>query len=264
MRYSLLILLFACRSETKTIEVDETEDIVVDGDGDGYTLQEDCDDGNSTIFPGADEICDGIDNNCDGQVDEEATTTFYADSDGDGFGNPDIVTDACSVPDGFVNNGSDCDDSSADSYPSAEEICDGSDNDCDNEIDEDLDQIFYVDEDGDGFGDANQEVFGCIADMGLSTIAGDCDDTDPGVSPFANEVCDEVDNNCNGDIDEGVGITFYLDSDNDGYGDLNTTTEACTAPDGYVQNSLDCNDTDTLISPSADEYCDEEYSADEY
>ena len=62
------------------------EDFVIDADGDGYTTEDgDCDDADSSIHTGAIEICDGVDNNCDGQIDEEVTTVFYADGDGDGF-----------------------------------------------------------------------------------------------------------------------------------------------------------------------------------
>ena len=107
MRLFFILGLLACRAETKTTNEIEAEEVLVDADGDGYTMAEDCDDSRAEIYPGAEEICDGIDNNCDEQIDEGATTTFYADSDGDGFGNPDIITQACAVPDGCVNNGSD-------------------------------------------------------------------------------------------------------------------------------------------------------------
>ena len=62
----------------------ETETVVEDQDGDGY-LDDDCDDNNASVHPGMEEICDGVDNNCDGQIDEEVLMTFYVDSDGDGL-----------------------------------------------------------------------------------------------------------------------------------------------------------------------------------
>ena len=95
-----LLLLFAC-SDTKTnndLEIDVVEDL----DGDGFFSDEDCDDSDPNVHPNSDEICDGYDNNCNGLADEEVKITFYADSDGDGFGAETITTDACEVPNGFV------------------------------------------------------------------------------------------------------------------------------------------------------------------
>ena len=79
-----------------------------DVDGDGYGALVDCDDNNTTINPGAQEICDGIDNDCDGLVDEDdpslaGQNTYFADSDGDGYGNPAVTTQACSAPTGYVS-----------------------------------------------------------------------------------------------------------------------------------------------------------------
>ena len=163
-------------------------------DGDGFEASEDCDDSNDTVYPGADEQCDGIDSDCDGELDNGVTTVFYADSDGDGYGNPNITTEACAAPDGFVANGSDCDDAESSAYPGAEERCDGIDNDCNEEIDEGLDGQYYVDADGDGFGDSAQVVEGCQLQVGLSTVDGDCDDTDATITN-CNEACDGIDNN---------------------------------------------------------------------
>ncbi|MDG1480759.1 MAG: putative metal-binding motif-containing protein, partial [Myxococcota bacterium] len=130
----LAVVLLACRTGDKSDDaLLDTEGIVStpDADGDGYDADEDCDDENSVVNPSASEICDGVDNNCDGVVDEEVTTTFYADTDADGFGDADSTTEACEKPDGFVPIGSDCDDTNGEVYPSAPEQCDGVDNDCD-------------------------------------------------------------------------------------------------------------------------------------
>ena len=71
--------------------------ILVDNDGDGYFSDEDCNDLDPNIYPATIEICDGIDNNCDGTVDEDVLNMFYADSDGDGFGNPEIIVESCRI-----------------------------------------------------------------------------------------------------------------------------------------------------------------------
>lgn len=110
-----------------------------DLDGDGSVADVDCQDDNAAIHPHAIEVCDGIDNNCDGIVDVDATdqNTFYADVDGDGFGDPLAPIQACLVPKGAVSNASDCDPNHANVYPNAwEDPKDGKDNDCDGRIDE--------------------------------------------------------------------------------------------------------------------------------
>ena len=231
--------------------------ILTDADGDGFVLGEDCDDSDSDVFPDAVEICDGFDNNCDGQADEGVLITFYADSDNDGFGSPYITTLSCELPVGYATTGTDCDDTYTQTYPGATEICDDKDNDCDNSIDEDLEQEFYVDSDGDGFGDDNNVVDSCDLRIGLSSVGGDCNDTNSEISPIVDEICDDIDNNCNDQVDEGVTTTFYLDFDEDGFGDDNQTSVGCEQPQGYVTQDGDCLDNDTLIHPNAIEICDD-------
>ena len=116
-----------------------------------------------------------------------------------------------------------------------------------------MDLEFYLDADGDGFGDENEIVSGCAPELGVTTVAGDCNDQDPAISPVANELCNEIDDNCNGETDEGVQNTFYNDQDQDGFGDPATTSMACSTPEGYVDNQDDCNDIDSQIHPDADE-----------
>ena len=259
MRYLIFFLAIACDSNVKTtIVTDESDDIIVsDVDGDGYSEQDgDCDDQDGSIHPGVDETCDGLDNNCNGAIDEEVQSIFYADSDGDGFGNNSYTIEACSSPDGYVPNGNDCDDENANIYPSASEICDGLDNDCNELVDDGLGLEMYVDADFDGYGDENQPVEGCQEEPGLAPFAGDCDDFNPAINPAAAELCDEVDNNCDGNTDEGVQNTYYIDTDSDGFGDSNTLIEACTRPEGYSENATDCEDGDASIFPSAPELCD--------
>ena len=150
----LAVILGACEDTTSEKDIAEVNE---DRDGDGFVEDEDCNDNDASIFPGSAEICDGIDNNCDDNIDEDVTAEFYADSDGDGFGNPNISIEACSEPSGFVNNGSDCDDTENNSFPGGTEICDGKDNNCNGVVDTDAagEVLVYRDLDNDGFGDSS-------------------------------------------------------------------------------------------------------------
>ena len=113
--------------------VKDYDESSIDNDGDGYTEPEgDCDDSDASIYPGAAEVCDGIDNDCDGEIDEGVTNPYYEDADGDGYGLSTVgPVMTCSPPAGYVSNNLDCDDSDASKYPGAVEVCDGIDNDCD-------------------------------------------------------------------------------------------------------------------------------------
>jgi len=121
MWIGIVLFLGACRSERVNKEAPV---IILDNDGDGFASEEDCDDNNAAVNSGAIEICDGIDNNCDGEIDEGVTTTYYLDSDGDGFGDNESTTDACSTPDGYVITTNDCNDQNADIYPGSDTQCD--------------------------------------------------------------------------------------------------------------------------------------------
>jgi len=87
------------------------------------------------------EICNGIDDDCDGFVDEGVLTTYYRDADNDGYGEGDSPTDACSPPAGYVTDFTDCYDTNSNIYPGASEVCDGMDNNCDGQVDEDCQQL---------------------------------------------------------------------------------------------------------------------------
>jgi hypothetical protein len=234
-----------------------------DFDSDGYGPSVDCDDTDPDIFPGAAEICDGIDNDCDGTVDNGLNfVAYYADADDDGYG--DFATEimACSPPAGFVTNSFDCYDGDPNVYPGALEICDGLDNDCNGLFDEGLEILtYYEDADGDGFGNANSSVPTCLASPpeGFVTNFLDCDDHDPLRNPNTAETCDGIDNDCDGLIDNNLTInTFYTDADGDGYGENATAYDSCllAAPAGQTLLGGDCDDSDPNIHPGAAEICD--------
>jgi len=222
----------------------------------GYvTDNTDCNDADAAVNPGATEVCNGVDDNCDGNIDEGVETTFYADADGDGYGDAGSTTSACSAPEGYVTDNTDCNDADAAVNPGATEVCNGVDDNCDGSIDEGVETIFYADADGDGYGDAGSTTSACSAPEGYVTDNTDCNDADAAVNPGATEVCNGVDDNCDGNIDEGVETTFYADADGDGYGDAGSTTSACSAPEGYVADNTDCNDADAAVNPGATEVC---------
>jgi predicted outer membrane repeat protein len=189
-----------------------------DADGDGYGSDQvlidtdlDCDNASANTSsrggdcddrpnigqdanPEEEEVCDGLDNNCDGQVDEVSSpdaVVYFIDADSDGFGLVSTTVKACALPDGYAEIAGDCDDDDARAYPGNNEVCDGVDNNCSNGIDEDssLDVItWYEDLDGDGFGDHAYYEVACDepTEGGPWVRAGkaeDCNDADPTVAP---------------------------------------------------------------------------------
>ncbi len=224
----------------------------------------DCDDSDPAIHPSADELCDDLDNNCDGVPDDEPVdgTRWYADSDGDGFGDPGSSLSACEAPSGYLADATDCDDGDAAVQPGADETCNGIDDDCDGTVDED-DAVdaptWYGDADGDGYGDAGSTAAACEAPSGFVADNTDCDDDDAAVSPGVDEICDGIDDDCDGTVDEDDAVdasSWFADVDGDGFGDAGSSMSACEAPSGFVADASDCDDDDATINPAADELCD--------
>ena len=223
----------------------------------------DCDDNNPSIYPGANEWCNGKDDNCDGVVDEGDSlgcNELFVDQDQDGYGTGDPVC-LCGKPGGYASQTGDCDDQEAASKPGGTEQCDGKDNDCDDAIDEESAlgcNLWYHDGDGDGYGVAGLSKCLCAPEVPFSTnLPGDCNDDVESIFPSALEVCNGADDNCNGQVDEGTKVFYYKDNDDDGFGTPNDKLEACEAPNGYVASGTDCNDFNGAISPDAPELCNE-------
>ena len=232
----------------------------IDLDGDGYASDVDCNDHSAATHPGAEEVCDGIDNDCDGEADDGLYATWYRDHDDDGFGEEGSGVDACAQPNGYVAEGTDCDDDSAAVNPAATEACNGIDDDCDGETDEDdaADaRTWYVDADGDHYGADDETVVACSQPDGATAKPGDCDDNDETVNPGVREVCDDgVDNDCDGTVDGDADIAWYPDGDGDGYGDADAEpTWACSGAEDTVENGEDCDDDDATVNPEATDVC---------
>jgi large repetitive protein len=267
-----------------TVDGEQAQDVLtwyLDADGDGFgdplTTQlacaapigfiepgahADCDDRDAAVHPSAQELCNGVDDDCDGVVDEDDAfdaVPWYADTDGDRFGDASIPVISCRPPAGYVSSPGDCDDLRATTHLGAEELCNGADDDCDGEIDEAdaSDAItWFVDGDGDRFGDPNQPLRACKRPKGARAVAGDCDDTRPSAHPESVEVCNGHDDDCDGSVDEpdaDDAITWYADSDRDGFGDRAQPLDACYQPTGYVSPRGDCDDSDPAVHPGASE-----------
>ncbi len=157
---------------------------LVDVDGDGHDHPADCEDEDASVHPGAEDIpYDGIDQDClDGDL---------VDVDHDLFPAAEV-------------GGSDCDDTDASIHPGATEVCDGVDQDCDGEADEGLLLSVWTDADGDGYGDPDTEDVVCEQPAGTVTDDTDCDDTSDAVHPGAPEVCNALDDDCDGLTDQMV------------------------------------------------------------
>jgi hypothetical protein len=257
-----------------------------DGDGDGSRSVAcggtDCDDANPNRFPGHTEVCDvgAVDEDCD------PTTFGFRDADGDGF-----ADGACCNHEGTDACGTDCSDTSPGVHPTAPEVCNGFDDDCDTATDEGVIVTTCADCDGDGHGvpagtattlcGRAPMMTGCSIPMGYATTCNDCDETSTDVFGTHPELCDGIDNDCNGVIDDGVvPQSWYVDCDGDGFAAAGATAmtscsrpsmpPSCSAPVGTCAptlvpswtltapagSAIDCDDVHTSVRPGAAEACD--------
>ena len=222
------------------------------------TVGGDCDDTKTTVNPEAKERCaTDYDDDCDGEQGNDPVdgTTYYADADGDGFGDETLTVSECAPPEGYVaaSDDFDCDDTDADVRPDASETCDGVDNNCNALVDDPTDPAFLpkvwkTDADDDGVAADDPDAVATLQCDDPSTdeapfaqvLSGellDCADDDPTVTPGTDELCNGVDDNCadtNGDgafIDEGLNrALFGLDTDGDGIPADNAPAELMCAP----------------------------------
>jgi hypothetical protein len=255
-----------------------------DGDADGYgsgtaviacsqpagfvNVTGDCNNSNAAVHPNAAEICNGIDDDCDTFIDDADPSitgqqTFYADTDGDGYGAGSPVL-ACVQPPNTSTNNTDCNDNNPFISPGElEDACgNNTDDDCDGDIDEGCGTYtYYLDNDSDGFGtvDSFIVVFVSTPPAGYSANDDDCNDNNAAVNPAAQEICNSIDDDCDTFIDNADPSvtgqsTYYADADGDTYG-AGSALLSCTQPPNTSVNNLDCNDGNAAVSPAAQEIC---------
>lgn len=161
----------------------------------------------TTYYVRAEDPCNGVNTSCGSlTVTVEIPTLWYADADGDTYGDAGVSSLACDAPVGYVADATDCNDGNSAVNPGATEVCNAIDDDCEGGIDEGLVfSTWYADGDGDTYGDAGTSVSTCDgAPGGYVADATDCNDESAAVNPGATEICNTIDDNCDGNTDEGL------------------------------------------------------------
>ena len=222
----------------------------IDDDGDGSYVggsTPDCDDADPSIHPGAAEVCDGLDQDCDGAVDDGVLSAWYADLDSDSWGDSASLEEACAAPTGLIATAGDCDDADANVSPDAVELtADGVDQNCD------LLESCWLDADLDGWAGGtavDERALDCVA-TGVAPSSDDCNDLDPAIHPTAEELpADGVDADCNG-VE-----SCYADSDDDGVGGTSLVGSATLDCSGIAESGTtgDCDDGDARVAPGLSE-----------
>ncbi len=218
----------------------------------------DCDDANAAIYPGAIELCDNLDSDCD-----KSLVDAFTDTDKDAV--PDCIDP--DDDDDAEADGTDCAPLNKAVNHSIVEVCNNVDDDCSGVVDDGYAadaSTWYLDADKDGIGVSSGVTSACKQPTGYASVAGDCNDADKNVKPGAGETCDGRDEDCDGAIDDKDadsppvdGLDWYFDADSDTYGDPANAVIACVQPDGAtdLSQALDCDDTNTDVNPSATELC---------
>ncbi len=216
---------------------------------------------------GALEICNGVDDGCDGTTDPEGASgcvNYYLDEDVDGVGVSGSFKCLCQPNETYrATVGGDCNDDNALIYAGRQEACDGLDNDCDGVTDPDNTsgcQVFFYDGDGDTWGvEADPRCLCSPAGKYSSLSAGDCNDNSGLINPASSEICNGIDDNCDGRTDpmNSPGcVTYYLDTDGDTWGDATVPRCLCAAtPEFKITRPGDCDDFDAAVSPDGTETC---------